>query len=781
MVNVTVMGAPPVPQTPIAVGPAPSVPRDAPGITTNVVVTQSLNVGPSVASSGAPSSAPNIPRPATGLRGSVASNPRDAIDVDDVIDVDRPGDGSADAHDVEARDDAANPVAKKRRTTRKLTGWIFVDMHDKTRIGGMAFCKLGCLSKQGSDRLSYSATDTGAVARHMKAKHPDLWKDFEACKNDEDSVNRLTRQVEAQNDKILSTIAKKLALNNTFWANASDGLDTRVRNSLTLLMWAVSNGVSRICLNCPLFDAFLRGIGGQTAPNRHELHNVYLPVLDGLVLTEMERQLRGVDSVSLSADGWKDRKRREFISVTLYWVTEASDRKRWQISLVHADLIHLPGSATGETISELVSSAVESFVPAKCLIAAETTDGAANEQLAASRLVKAGNNLHCCAHLIQLAINDVLDRNPRAIVPEECARHRDVVRKCHDLVLLINGHKALRESFSEAARAKIASSEGGRMYEGLVVDVVTRWDSELALMQRLVYFAAEILDIVGLPANRVNGAVTMDRFEIDLADAMTLVLTPLRIFTKFVQNRDCVTLAHVPRLIDELLSQLSPGSFAQTLSNRTPGVLDMMEVFQRQLVISISSRFQPIFESESLALAACYMLPGPNRMSFRNFNVTEANIAVIRTNILDDVIAVRPPSEGESDDDVLEEDALRDLARAALTLARRLLDRAPADADPLLWWPEHQELSALFPVAKMLLAIPASSAEDERVFSSAGFLLNETRTRLDLDNFRKEQRIRSFLIGGTNTHHQQGREFRQERSNVLLREYQRRAAAENVV
>jgi len=71
------------------------------------------------------------------------------------------------------------------------------------------------------------------------------------------------------------------------------------------------------------------------------------------------------------------------------------------------------------------------------------------------------------------------------------------------------------------------------------------------------------------------------------------------------------------------------------------------------------------------------------------------------------------------------------LAAETLAVARDSLDEDPEDADPLVWWPSHPEYTALFPVAKMLLQIPASSAEDERSFSSASFILDQRRTRLD--------------------------------------------------
>ena len=48
----------------------------------------------------------------------------------------------------------------------------------------------------------------------------------------------------------------------------------------------------------------------------------------------------------------------------------------------------------------------------------------------------------------------------------------------------------------------------------------------------------------------------------------------------------------------------------------------------------------------------------------------------------------------------------------------------------------------------MLLQIPDSSAENERSFSSASFILDQRRTRLDIDNFRLEHRIRRALVAG---------------------------------
>ena len=96
---------------------------------------------------------------------------------------------------------------------------------------------------------------------------------------------------------------------------------------------------------------------------------------------------------------------------------------------------------------------------------------------------------------------------------------------------------------------------------------------------------------------------------------------------------------------------------------------------------------------------------------------------------------------------------------------RVLLDDAPEDEDPLAWWPAHQDFSNIYRVVKMLLQIPASSAENERSFSSASFILDERRTRLDLDNFRREHRIRRAICAGTTP------EQRLQLSNELMQRF----------
>lgn len=371
-----------------------------------------------------------------------------------------------------------------------------------------------------------------------------------------------------------------------------------------------------------------------------------------------------------------------------------------------------------------------------------TTDGAKNELGAAFALVNEDNALHCAAHNIQLVINDQLDRKT-ANSPPQLHRHRAIVQKCHELVIYINGHRDTHDEFKALASRKM-HAEGAHHFQSLVEDVVTRWDSELAMMERLYYFDVELLQIFANDILAVPRDLALDRFEFDLMYAMTLVLTPFKIFTKFVQKKSEVTLAYLPGKIDELISALAPGSFAALVADLedSDAVLEQLEAFQACLVISIKERFADIFDGASLAMAARFFLPGPGLFAFEHFEPPENLLAVVKDNIVSDFRELLPPMPAEHLELQLT------LARGTLDLARFKLDQLDPHADPLDWWGHQDDLSLIHRVVKMLFQIPASSAENERSFSSASFVLDQRRTRLDLDNFRREHRIRRALCAG---------------------------------
>jgi hypothetical protein len=94
----------------------------------------------------------------------------------------------------------------------------------------------------------------------------------------------------------------------------------------------------------------------------------------------------------------------------------------------------------------------------------------------------------------------------------------------------------------------------------------------------------------------------------------------------------------------------------------------------------------------------------------------------------------------------------RDILSAALRRLRARFEEMGGQpcASPLLWWQERIQqsghtLALLGPVARMYLALPGSSADLERSFSSAGFIL-EGRFRLLPRNLEAQAVIRDYLL-----------------------------------
>jgi len=131
-----------------------------------------------------------------------------------------------------------------------------------------------------------------------------------------------------------------------------------------------------------------------------------------------------------------------------------------------------------------------------------------------------------------------------------------------------------------------------------------------------------------------------------------------------------------------------------------------------------------------------------------------------------DVVALLP--EESPEDEIAD---LRATAASALSLARKRLDKLDPKLDPLRLWPQQKDLGILFPSAKMLLGTPSTSADNERVFSSASFTMDNHRYMIDIETFRREHRVRRFLVSGNDTHSKEGRLGRIAKLNRILDGY----------
>jgi hypothetical protein len=116
-------------------------------------------------------------------------------------------------------------------------------------------------------------------------------------------------------------------------------------------------------------------------------------------------------------------------------------------------------------------------------------------------------------------------------------------------------------------------------------------------------------------------------------------------------------------------------------------------------------------------------------MEFESFNmeptqgeVNRADGQVPKPSVLDDLLGVSSTSMDVDPSSVNGETELNAYMR---------VQQVANDTDPLMWWKQHQEeFPRLARMARQYLAVPASSASPERLFSSVGLVKSDLRGRL---------------------------------------------------
>jgi hypothetical protein len=102
--------------------------------------------------------------------------------------------------------------------------------------------------------------------------------------------------------------------------------------------------------------------------------------------------------------------------------------------------------------------------------------------------------------------------------------------------------------------------------------------------------------------------------------------------------------------------------------------------------------------------------------------VNHADGQVPNPSVLDDLLGVSSTSMDVDPSSVNGETELNAYMR---------VQQVANDTDPLMWWKQHQEeFPRLARMARQYLAVPASSASPERLFSSVGLVKSDLRGRL---------------------------------------------------
>jgi hypothetical protein len=254
------------------------------------------------------------------------------------------------------------------------------------------------------------------------------------------------------------------------------------------------------------YDFFRYTVPGKKAVMRalekknEEMHN--------RVLTD----LKNAQGVSLTHDGWTSMNTESFDTVTAHLISED-----WELKSMVLQTKKIEGQHTGENISKNLLETTSAWGITK--VTSITTDNAANEQKAVKLLD--WNRFGCYGHRINLVVKKSLN------IPEVSS----LLKKGRRLVTFFHQSSSVNDLLMIKQKDPSHCRNQNDIGHKLIMDCVTRWNSTLSMLERLIeqmpYITAVANDISISKSAGVTIKSNLFTFEEQtLAEKLVQILEP---------------------------------------------------------------------------------------------------------------------------------------------------------------------------------------------------------------------------------------------------------------
>lgn len=341
----------------------------------------------------------------------------------------------------------------------------------------------------------------------------------------------------------------------------------------------------------------------------------------------------------------------------------------------------------------------------------------------------------CLAHCLHNAILTTLDIDYHSDIQE-------LVNSCHSLAKLFHSSPKMAQLL-QGAQERLNPQSKAKV---VMMDVVTRWNSTLAMLERLKVLQSAIDDVLNQLEEGEGAdpdAATKLRHHIlsqpmwRRVDILIDLLKPLFNTTQIYSSSDNGMLATMAPWIMATAVQL------HSMNLDSPEMRD----FHDDLVIELENRveltdkmfiasvFHPSFHN-------LWYVRDPERVELIQKTVRGECMRLTRTLSAQEP-AIPPPAPPihATNDNIFsyletEEERTVPTVNSAKDEVARYFDqpRERSIVDPFVWWKEHkQDYPLMAQLARKYLAMPATSVASERMFSFAGNTVSDKRTRLTCD------------------------------------------------
>lgn len=424
---------------------------------------------------------------------------------------------------------------------------------------------------------------------------------------------------------------------------------------------------------------------------------------------------KGVESVSVTVDCWTSASQDPYVSLTAHYISP-------EMKLVNQTLecSFFPGSHSGLNIkTKLEDMFCRWKIPSSVPIFV-VTDNAKN--MVAAIQNSQWTHISCAAHSLQLAVHDAHNTQQSSL--------SSVLKKAKSIV----GH--YNSSTQALARLHTFQEQLNLPCKKLKTMVATRWNSEYDMLASLVEQRAA----VSAELAKSGKVECLNLKEWDTAIGLVEILRPIEEATKELCREDNPTLSMMIPIVSSILSTL------QDLT--TPERSGFGVVYGKNLFKAIMCRF-PSYRTNKHYLPAMLLDP-----RFKGLILDEHELQHGKSMVLQELKAhvgnITPPESPLPKVCLLPEAQPYSIWKAfdksvtssstsacsSNTLEQEVekyfkIPTVNRTENPCMWWTVNKDtFPNLYAAARKFLAIPATSASSERLFSKAGSVVTSRRGSL---------------------------------------------------
>jgi hypothetical protein len=378
-------------------------------------------------------------------------------------------------------------------------------------------------------------------------------------------------------------------------------------------------------------------------------------------------------------------------------------------------------------------------------------------------------HLYCTDHVLQLTAREVYEKDTFG------EGFAIAVKKARDITNYLHNSSQAAAKLKEKQRDLAYYKDLGKEPVKALQDVCTRWWSTYDMIERLLYLQPAVQTMFALKEVAGHEAITDDDW--DNLDMIKDVLHPFKTAQKILEGEKYVTITLIPLMLNEIRKQLlaissapiGPGSsqekkdLAGKLLTHFNGHWGTTNTFRQSVTRVPGNRQVGIHPAVYIA---CFLDPRTKGLASVDIGKQQIRERVLelmteleeenqeaKQNSREENAEETQQSSEQQNAEAKEDEFWAQLEQAnvpspqrqaASRSAERIVEtemelylKLPQEklqSDPLKWWNAHKgTLPNLAYLARCYLAIPATSAPSERIFSVAQRLIDKKRNRINAE------------------------------------------------